>query len=291
MPRETLSRRRLLGLAGGTAALGLAGCTGDGADGGTPTATDGDTERATDTETETAAETAAETATEAAGPAPALSVADQEADGGAVTIPSATIDAAGWLVVHPEGEDGGPDGAVTLAERRLSAGEYGDVELTLEPLAAREQTVYAMLHYDEPADGEFTFPDEGDPAVAVDGEPVVAPFSVTAGGGTATVDLIDFGFDPRRLSVAPGTTVEWTNEDPTSHDVTSAQFHDAAEQWDLEADLSAGSRTSYTFESEGIYEYYCTIHGDDSMCGVVLVGEASLEADLPCEDSLGGGGY
>lgn len=289
MNGEDLSRRRVLRLAGSTAAVGLAGCTGDGAGAGTATETDTETERQTDTATEAGMETATET--ETPGPTPALSVTDQEADDGDVTIPSAAIDGEGWLVVHPEAEDGGPDGTATLAERQLSAGEYGDVALTLDPVEPGEQTVYAMLHYDDPADGEFTFPDEGDPAVTIDGEPVVAPFAVTAGDRTAAVDLVDFGFDPRRLSVAPGTTVEWTNEDPTSHDVTSAQFHDAAEEWDHEADLSAGSSTSYTFESEGVYEYYCTIHGDGSMCGVVLVGDASLDADLPCEDSLGGGGY
>ena len=105
-----------------------------------------------------------------------------------------------------------------------------------------------------------------------------------------TVELVNTAFDPVRLSVAPGTKVEWVNKDSYGHDVTSAQFHDVAEQWDFSASLSSsGSTATYTFDSEGIYEYECTIHGSDTMCGVVLVGDVSLDEDLPCEG--GGGGY
>jgi hypothetical protein len=43
-----------------------------------------------------------------------------------------------------------------------------------------------MLHYDDPADGEFTFPEDGDPPVTADGGPVVKPFSLTVEGGGTT---------------------------------------------------------------------------------------------------------
>ena len=111
-----------------------------------------------------------------------------------------------------------------------------------------------------------------------------------------TVALEGFAFNPVRAFVDPGTTVRWVNEDSAAHDVTSAQFHDAAESWDFSQGLSGGASVSYTFESAGVYEYYCTIHGRSSMCGVIVVGDASLSDDLPCESGGyggggGGGGY
>jgi plastocyanin len=233
------------------------------------------------------------------GPTPALSVADQTTDGSRVTVASAAIDGPGWLVIHPEADGGGPNGGAVLASRQLSAGTYSDLTLELDSPASSDQTLYAMLHYDHPADGEFTFPSDGDPAVTTNGNPVVTPFDLTVGatttatddGGMATVTLENSAFDPKRLSIDPGTTVEWINEDGYGHDVTSAQFTDAATAWDYQESLSGGDSVTRTFEESGVYEYYCTIHGRSNMCGVVLVGDVSHDADLPCESDDGGGGY
>jgi len=114
------------------------------------------------------------------------------------------------------------------------------------------------------------------------------------GGGSAgdsttteaatTVEMANTSFAPLRASVDPGTTVEWVNQDAFGHDVVSATFHDAATAWEFESDtLGEGGTTGHTFEEEGIYEYYCSIHGQSNMCGVVLVGDVSLDAQLPCE--------
>ncbi|MFB6303146.1 MAG: plastocyanin/azurin family copper-binding protein [Haloferacaceae archaeon] len=225
--------------------------------------------------------------------APALAVTDQKTDGTTVAMPRATIDGTGWLVIHPEASGGGPNGGVTLAERRLQRGTYGSVALDLSRSLSEDQTLYAMLHYDDPADGEFTFPESGDPAVTAGGSPVIKPFDLTVsdGSGTSTVEMRDTSFDPVRLSVAPGTTVEWINRDGYAHDVTSAQFHDTATSWDYESgDLGQGETATHTFEESGVYEYYCTIHGETRMCGAVLVGDVSLDKDLPCEGG-GAGGY
>lgn len=107
--------------------------------------------------------------------------------------------------------------------------------------------------------------------------PTVAPATV--------VSMVETSFEPARASVGPGATVEWVNEDGFGHDVTAAQFHDVAADWQLSSDVPAGQRTSHTFETGGVYEYACTIHGKGGMCGAVLVGDASLDASLPCEDS------
>ena len=87
------------------------------------------------------------------------------------------------------------------------------------------------------------------------------------------------------MASAPvGTTVTWTNEDGVDHDVVSRQFNDGAADWDYDSGNVAGDgTTSYTFESAGAYEYYCSIHGQGRMCGVVLVGDATKPGPLPCE--------
>jgi plastocyanin len=226
--------------------------------------------------------------------APSLSVENQETDGQSLVVPQMTIDNSGWLVVHPEADGGGPNGGVTLAQQQVEAGRYRSVTLSLSETLQEDQTLYAMLHYDDPADGTFTFPSDGDPAVTSDGSPVVESFSVTVTDGstdaspddgpTETVDIENTSFSPMRLSVEPGTTVEWTNADGYAHDVQSAQFHDKAESWDYYSEqFGQGETAEYTFQNEGVYEYYCTIHGQSTMCGAVLVGDVTLDQDLPCE--------
>lgn len=224
---------------------------------------------------------------------PALSVSDQSTDGTTIVVDEAAVDKSAWLVVHPEADGGGPNGGVTLVEQRLPPGTFQDISLTLDSRLTKDQTVYPMLHYENPADGEFTFPEDGDPPVTVDGTPLVKPMAVTVeDGSTATVTAKNTAFDPMRLSIDAGTTVTWTNEDSYGHDVTAAQFHDKAEDWNFAEDLPPGESVSHTFDSADVYEYYCTIHGKGTMCGAVIVGDSSLTAALPCEDSdEGGGGY
>lgn len=108
--------------------------------------------------------------------------------------------------------------------------------------------------------------------------------SSTTAESQATVSIPGLSFDPLRLSVEPGTTVVWANESSSSHDVVSAQFHDKSADWEYESEtFSNGGQVSYTFESEGVYEYLCSIHGEDSMSGAILVGDVTLDADLPSE--------
>ncbi|MFB6094929.1 MAG: plastocyanin/azurin family copper-binding protein, partial [Halodesulfurarchaeum sp.] len=224
-------------------------------------------------------------------PDPSLAVTDQETDGSTVRVPSLAIDRTGWLVIHPEAEGGGPKGGVTLATRQLAPGLYADRVLSLSSAISSDQTLYAMLHYDDPMDGSFTFPENGDPPVTAGGSPLVKPFDVTVKSRMATVEAVNTTFKPARLSVSPGTTGKWVNENPFGHDVTSAQFHEKADSWDISAQLSAdGGTATHTFQEPGVYEYYCTIHGKGTMCGAVLVGDVSPDADLPCKGGGGGGG-
>jgi plastocyanin len=123
------------------------------------------------------------------------------------------------------------------------------------------------------------------------------PLVAGCGGGGANeggdefeqVLLEDGSFKPLKAEIEPGETVEWTDKMTLSHTITSAQFHDAATSWDFEGSVTPGGSTTHTFEENGIYEYHCRIHGENSECGAVLVGDVTLDASLPCSGDSGGG--
>jgi plastocyanin len=111
--------------------------------------------------------------------------------------------------------------------------------------------------------------------------------TTTAASPDVTVTIASNDFDPLTVDASVGATVEWVNEDGFAHDVTAAQFNDGAADWNLNASVPAGESTTYTFEEAGVYEYFCTIHGEGSMCGAVLVGDVSFDGTLPCGDGAG----
>ena len=98
------------------------------------------------------------------------------------------------------------------------------------------------------------------------------------------VELENTAFTPLRKSVTVGETVEWVNRDALPHNVRSAQFHDSAEDWSFETETFVTDESvTYTFEPAGIYEYYCSVHGQSNMCGAILVGDVDLDDSLPCK--------
>jgi plastocyanin len=79
----------------------------------------------------------------------------------------------------------------------------------------------------------------------------------------AAVVIENFAFSPATITVAIGTTVTWTNKDSATHTVTSrTAIFDSGK-------LSPGDSFSYTFNTKGDFEYYCTFH--PNMTGKVSV--------------------
>lgn len=107
------------------------------------------------------------------------------------------------------------------------------------------------------------------------------------------VEMVGTSFEPAVASVDVGATVEWANTSSFGHDVTSIQFHDTAIEWGFSEGVPGSARVRRTFDSAGVYEYYCTIHGEDQMCGAIVVGETEFDQTLPCQGSDNGsvGGY
>jgi plastocyanin len=78
-----------------------------------------------------------------------------------------------------------------------------------------------------------------------------------------TVEITKFAFTPGELTVAPGTTIVWTNHDEVPHTVASANKRLMSKALDTD------DRFEHTFDEEGDFAYYCTLH--PFMTGVVHV--------------------
>ena len=78
-----------------------------------------------------------------------------------------------------------------------------------------------------------------------------------------TVDVVDNDFEPKHLTVRPGTEVVWKFEGRAAHDVTS-------DEGAFESDtMRRGDEFVLTFDDPGTYTYYCTLH--HAMQGTVVV--------------------
>jgi plastocyanin len=80
---------------------------------------------------------------------------------------------------------------------------------------------------------------------------------------TQAVTIKMFAFSPQVLTVAPGTTVTWTNADEDPHTVTASDksFHSAA--------LDTDGKYSFTFTQPGTFAYFCSLH--PRMTGKIIV--------------------
>jgi hypothetical protein len=135
-----------------------------------------------------------------AGVTPSVAVSDQTADpADEVSVDEVVSDGPGWIVIHEQNQAGDSFGAV-IGQTSVSDGTNSDVTVTLDRDASDGETLYAMLHDDDPEDGNYTFDGSNgeDPPVSVDGSVVVEPFvvSVDGGGSTPSVSVSEQTADP-----------------------------------------------------------------------------------------------
>jgi plastocyanin len=69
-----------------------------------------------------------------------------------------------------------------------------------------------------------------------------------------TIEIRDFDFSPRELSVPAGAVVTWLNSDGVPHDATE----DGLQWWT--GLLNQGDSDALKFEFTAVYSYYCSIH-------------------------------
>lgn len=86
-----------------------------------------------------------------------------------------------------------------------------------------------------------------------------------AQAATATVTIDNYAFKPGKITVHPGDTVVWTNQDSIPHTATSRD----GRSFDSGA-IDPGASWSHVFTKAGAYPYRCAIHPD-------MTGEVDVE--------------
>ncbi len=73
------------------------------------------------------------------------------------------------------------------------------------------------------------------------------------------IEMKDIQFGPRKVKLARGATVTWTNRDQVAHDVTqgSRVYNEFTSP-----DVKPGQSFRHTFDEPGEVRYRCTIHAN-----------------------------
>ena len=209
-------------------------------------------------------------------PTPLLEVQEQATEGGAVVF-RAVIDAPGWLVLHPVTPAGEPDVSSELARAYLpELGKYDRIAMQGIGAVVGDTEVFARLHYDDPADGEFTFASGGieDPVVMAEGNALAVSLTVRGvtphvevedtGGGEGTV-IIRVAIDgPGWLVIRPPTLA---GEPDTGTVLASAHLVAAGVYPGFEVTLPAEVRRSY----------FAVLHYDDPADGEFTFASGGVE--------------
>lgn len=163
------SRRNVLKTSAVVVTAGIAGCGGD------------ETQTSTPSPTPTQAQDVT------------FTVEDQTAEDH-ILVTDVNIDKPGWVIVWPEAEDGGPEFAESSTESPIAQGyvdagsedevraEPGDFVAPLREQVEDEATWYVVMHYDDPRNQRFTYPDGDDP-IEIDGEMVMQTFTARSPDG------------------------------------------------------------------------------------------------------------
>lgn len=93
--------------------------------------------------------------------------------------------------------------------------------------------------------------------------PLSSAAVATAPVATDKVAIQGFAFGPATITVKPGTTVTWTQQDEDQHTVTANDGSFTS------SPLITGTTYTHTFTAPGTYPYHCSIH--PFMHGTVVV--------------------
>jgi plastocyanin len=109
-----------------------------------------------------------------------------------------------------------------------------------------------------------------------------APSARLAAASSQSVTIQNFAFSPASITVAPGTTVTWTNMDSTAHTVTADSGTGPNS-----GQLANGQTYKFTYQQTGTFAYHCSIH--PQMHGTVTVASSSQPASGQTQGGMGGG--
>ena len=99
---------------------------------------------------------------------------------------------------------------------------------------------------------------------------------------TTIVDVLEQDFDPQIVEIEAGETIRWINRQRDATDLRNANWNGATD-WGFTHTLTDIDHfVDYTFDEEGVYQYYDVISTPMRQCGMVLVGGAEWDGMLPC---------
>lgn len=189
-----------------------------------------------------------------AAPATTVSIVDFAFDPASVTIPSgASVE---WV-----NDDTVPH-TVTSTDGAFDSGILDPgARFVWTSSEARSFAYQCQLH----PQMEGTVVVEGERVAAGTPAPAATPVSPTssqqAAGEPIDIAIIDFSFDPARVEVRIGTTVNWRNAGDAPHTVTG-DFADSGA-------LEPGAHFSWRFDEPGDFDYSCAFH--PTMIGSIIV--------------------
>ena len=89
------------------------------------------------------------------------------------------------------------------------------------------------------------------------------PSITSTAGKTVEITISNFTFAPPEITIAPGTTVKWINQDDIPHLVAEKNLAFKSQA------LDTNDSFSFTFSAPGEVEYYCVLH--PHMTGKIIV--------------------
>lgn len=84
-------------------------------------------------------------------------------------------------------------------------------------------------------------------------------------GKVVVIKMEGYHFSPNKITIEPGTTVEWVNTGKIVHTVT-----DDNDSWDS-GGLKPGEKFSHRFDQKGTFKYICVPHEEAQMTGTIIV--------------------
>ena len=102
------------------------------------------------------------------------------------------------------------------------------------------------------------------PAIGVANNTSTSQPASSSQGKKYTLDAKNFQFTPQTLTLNVGDSITWTNGDQATHTVTSNSGNIFNSGY-----LQPGQSYTFTFNTSGVYNYYCQMH--PSMRGVITV--------------------
>jgi plastocyanin len=100
-----------------------------------------------------------------------------------------------------------------------------------------------------------------------------AVMAAPVGASDTEVKIDNFTFVPQHVTVKPGTTVTWVNDDDIPHAIaaTGKEFRSKV--------LDTNDKYSFTFTTAGTFEYFCSLH--PHMTGTIVVEPAAEGGAAP----------